>query len=185
MLAVAAIAMGAPGRAASQMAEEPRASVIDPKQATERFVQLFDETCFRNRRAPDRLRSLAPQWGWREMTGPFPFREKDDQYTVLIGWEFWFGGAPHQVRLVQFDSVAPAVACVAMATVMHKASLPESMTDRLGLKILKSFVLNDEDMTMFETVGERDVRTVCQTPTLDQVLIGQCGVVIVPEDSSS
>jgi hypothetical protein len=53
--------------------ERPTPNIVDAKQATIDFAQLFKETCFENRSDLEKLRALAAAREWKELEGSFPF----------------------------------------------------------------------------------------------------------------
>lgn len=165
--------------ASAQRSEIPRPSEVDLKEATDRFVRLFDRTCFQHRHSLQQVRTVAADYGWQELPGPFPYRKEEDQVTTLVAWGLWLGGVPYQVALNSFDNTAPALTCTVLSIAVDKASLPERMVDMLGLKVLDRFKTEEQDGTKLIKDEEFNLRVACFTALPKFVLIGHCGLVVV------
>jgi hypothetical protein len=147
---------------------------VDLKEATGRFKDIFERTCYRHRHALGKLITDRPSPEFEKIPRQYPIRDEAQKSTILAEWGMWSQGVPYKIGLFQLDSSPDITTCSLFSLYMQKSNLTKSILDIDGLDVFKYFEENEHNCAAIESKNEPNLRIICAAPKTEQLHDGFC-----------
>lgn len=147
---------------------------VDLKEATRRFKDIFERTCYRHRHALGKLITDRPSPEFEKIPRQYPIRDEVQKSTILAEWGMLSQGVTYKIGLFQLDSSPDITTCSVFSLYIQKSNLTKYILDIDGLNIFKYFEENDNYCTAIESKNEPNLRIICAVPKAKQLYYGFC-----------